>query len=481
MSSDSFRQKLRQEATQWQTEGLISPDQLQQLSDRYQFEQLDTDARDRFVSILLIIGGLLLGIGVITFVAANWQAIPRFLKVLLLLSLLIGANVSGFLLWRSPRSRSRDSVSQPSTRPSIDQPLADQPSAHNPSRDREQWQQRLGHGLLIFGALTLGANLALMGQMFHQDGSAFGLCLIWGLGVLSMAYGLQLASLGIIAVILVSVGFWTVVFNASVLIQGSLLQIICQYMPLVMGILFLPLAYQRRSRLLFAITAIGVMSSFEAVVSSIGNRAGDTGGVLWAIALSLPIVLLWAYQDSFWGLGSRILPMSPSRQSGDGDAASLGIQTESESDSRRLFQPVARAIAFLWLSVAVYGMSFNFWIYSRLPVDRSLSERWAVFVPLLINPNLLILAGLAIAFWVHLGWPRVGNQWRLTLTDGTILLINLLIGVLIVWHGTMWSIGVFGTLIFNILLFLLSAGAMREGLSNGDRKQFWVGFVLMIV
>ncbi|MGB3494534.1 MAG: DUF2157 domain-containing protein, partial [Elainellaceae cyanobacterium] len=472
MSSDSFRQKLRQEATQWQTEGLISPVQLQQLADRYQFEQLDTDARDRFVSILLIIGGLLLGIGVITFVAANWQAIPRFLKVLLLLSLLIGADVSGFLLWRSPHSRSRDAVSQPSIA---------QPPAQNPSQDREQWRQRLGHGLLIFGALTLGANLALMGQMFHQDGSAFGLCLIWGLGVLSMAYGLQLASLGIIAVILVSIGFWTVVFDASVLTQGSFLQIICQYMPLVIGILFLPLAYQRRSRLLFAITAIGAMSSFEAIVGSIGDRAGDTGGALWAIAFSLPIVLLWAYQDSFWELGSRIPPMSPSRQPEDGDAAALSIQTESESAPRRLFQPVARAIAFLWLSLAVYGMSFNFWIYPNFSVDESLSERFAMFVPLLINPNFLILGGLAIAFWVHIGWPRVGTQWRLTLTDGVILFINLLIGVLIVWHGTVWSIGVFGTLIFNILLFLLSAGAMREGLSNGDRKQFWVGFVLMIV
>jgi len=456
MSSESFRRQLQQEANQWQAEELISSDQLQQLANRYQFEQLETDARDRFVGILLVIGGLLLGIGVITFVAANWQAIPRLFKMLLLLALLIGVNIAGFSLWRSPRSyetltqRSLDSMS-----------------------DRQQWQQRLGHGLFIFGALALGANIALMGQMFHLDGSAFGLCFLWGIGVLVMAYGLQLASLGVVAVILINIGFWSVVFNSSVLQQGTLMQSVCQFMPLVIGGLFLPLAYQCRSRLLFALTAIGVVSTFEAVVASVGDRAGDAGGVLWAIALSLPIALLWAYPDSLGTFIGRMMPTFSSQGQLE--------EVEPDVESMRRFRPVARAIAFLWLSLTVYGLSFNSWIYSSLSVEETLSERVAVFLPLLLNPNFLILGGLAIAFWVCLGWPRIGNQWRLTLTDGVILLILLVMAVLVTWHGAIASIGVYGTLVFNILLFLLSVGAVREGLSRGDRKQFWVGLVLMIL
>jgi uncharacterized membrane protein len=39
-------------------------------------------------------------LGVLTFVAANWQAGSRELKFALLLSLLIGVNVAGFYLWR---------------------------------------------------------------------------------------------------------------------------------------------------------------------------------------------------------------------------------------------------------------------------------------------------------------------------------------------------------------------------------------------
>lgn len=456
MSSESFRRQLQKESSQWRTEGLISPDQWQQLADRYQFDQLETDARDRFISILMIIGGLLLGIGVITFVAANWQAIPRSVRLLLLLALLVGANGAGFYLWQGMQWRARGGQT-------------------SPWRDRQQWPQRLGQGLLIFGALILGANLALVGQMFHQSGSAFGLCLVWGLGVLVMAYSLQIVSLGVMAALLFGIGFWTVVFDVSVLQQGSLLQVTSQGMPLVVGALFLPLAYQCRSRLLFAITALGVMSSFEVIVADVGDRADDASGALWAIALSLPVALLWAYHDGFW----RRLRSVGGRQPVGLEAAET--PESSQPQSRRRFQPVARAIAFLWLSLAVYGLSFNSWIYSSIPASQPLAERLSVWIPLLLNPNVWGLAGLAIALWVSLGWPRIGHQWRLTLTDGFILIVDGLVAGLILWHSSVSSIGVYGTLIFNVLLFLLAAGVMREGLSNGDRKQFWVGLVLLIL
>lgn len=59
MASDEFRRQLRQEANQWQAEGLIAPDQYQQLSERYQFHTLDTAARNRFTLILIGLGSIL--------------------------------------------------------------------------------------------------------------------------------------------------------------------------------------------------------------------------------------------------------------------------------------------------------------------------------------------------------------------------------------------------------------------------------------
>ena len=53
MISDKFRRELREEAKLWQAEGLIDTSFYQQLSDRYQFNTLETASRNRFLSILI--------------------------------------------------------------------------------------------------------------------------------------------------------------------------------------------------------------------------------------------------------------------------------------------------------------------------------------------------------------------------------------------------------------------------------------------
>ena len=174
MVSDKFRRQLRQEAELWEAEGLINSDLYEQLTQRYQFNALESAARNRFVMVLMGLGSILIGLGIITLVASNWQDLSRETKVTLLLSLFIGVNIAGFYLWRQ----------------------------------RDGGKQRLGHGLLILGALILGANMALMGQMFHIGGSLYQLLLAWAVGVLAMAYCLSLTSLGVLSIILVILGYW---------------------------------------------------------------------------------------------------------------------------------------------------------------------------------------------------------------------------------------------------------------------------------
>ncbi|NJL86941.1 MAG: DUF2157 domain-containing protein [Leptolyngbyaceae cyanobacterium SM1_1_3] len=143
MVSEKFRRELAREIEQWQQEGLLSPDQRHHLISRYQLDQLESSAQNRFTAILVGLGSILLGIGAITFVAANWQVIPRDLKLLLLITALVSVNAAGFELWRRA--------------------------------EPETSQRRLGQGLLLLGALLLGANLALAGQLFHRSGSFFDL------------------------------------------------------------------------------------------------------------------------------------------------------------------------------------------------------------------------------------------------------------------------------------------------------------------
>ena len=110
MISDKFRRELREQAKLWQAEGLIDTSFYQQLSERYQFNTLETASRNRFLSILMSLGGILLGIGVITFVAANWQVWSREVRVALLLSLFVAVNAAGFYLWRIPPSEAQTPI-----------------------------------------------------------------------------------------------------------------------------------------------------------------------------------------------------------------------------------------------------------------------------------------------------------------------------------------------------------------------------------
>jgi uncharacterized membrane protein len=255
MVSDKFRHQLRQEAEQWKAEGLIDAWLYEQLSERYQFNTLDTSSRNRFIVILIGLGSLLLGLAVITLVAANWQVWSRELRVTLLLSLFIGVNAIGFYLWRRPA---------------------------------DEWQHRIGHGVLLLGALILGANMALMAQMFHQSGSPARLFLVWGLGVLAMAYSLRLTVLGMLSVLLIGIGYWWGFFDWFPGMGFSWMHLMLQHMPVLAGLMFVPLAYWCRSRWLFGMGAIAIISSLEANLTRVQIPGSSVQAIVAAIAFALP-------------------------------------------------------------------------------------------------------------------------------------------------------------------------------------------------
>jgi uncharacterized membrane protein len=416
--SDKFRRQLRQEAEQWRTEGLIDTSVYEQLCDRYKFNDLETSASNRFVLILLGVGSVLLGLGVITFVAANWQGWSRELKVILLLSGFIGVNTAGFYLWRRPI---------------------------------EQWQRRIGQGLLLLGALTLGANMALMSQMFHQSGLVYQLYFVWGLGVLAMAYSLRMTLLGILAALLVGFGYLGYLWGqpGSITLTGfSWLQLAVQHMPVLVGLMFIPLAYWCRSRWIFRFSAIAVVFSLEANLIWLNILA--TLPWMAAVACGLPPALLWAYSDSLW---------------------------TRQPPPVELFSSIARSLALTFLSLLFYLLSFyGFWNTSivQAPEDASVQ-----LLPALID--VLLLGGLTLWEWLRL-WRRLD---RISCLVAGMIVISAFIPY---WHLSSSHRGmlpvasgsaVVAVLIFNLLLFLLGAGLIREGLAQGQRRLFWGGMVLL--
>lgn len=400
--SEKFRYQLRQEAEQWQAEGIIDRSTYEQLANRYQFSELDTASRNRFVMILLGLGSILLGLAVITFVAANWQAWSRELKVILLLSLFIGVNASGFYLWTAP----------------------------------QRWQSRFGQALLLLGGLILGANIALMSQMFHQSGAVYQLYLVWGLGVLAMAYSLRLTSLGMLALILTTIGYGLGVPQ----VVGSGFEWL-QHTPLLACAAFIPLAYWCRSRSLFAWSAILATLALEINLAQLLLEGTSMLGMgMIAVAFVMPIALLWAYQDSLWGLHWAY------------------------------FDPIARRLAIVFLALGLYGFSFHY-IWLNAP-NLAGEISWN---GLLLDP--MVLGGLTLYAWWRIGCRR--GRWRLDSTTTLVGSAIALTAFVLWWHLSIGALGAIATLIFNILLALLAIGLVRHALASGTRLGFWGGIFLI--
>lgn len=410
MRSEKFRRQLRQEVEQWLTEELIDASVYEQLSNRYQFGELETAARNRFIAILLGLGSILLGLGLITFVAANWQAWTRGVKVVLLLSVFIGVNSVGFFLWR---------------------------------RSSDRWQRRLGQGLLLLGALALGANIALMSQLFHHSGPVYQLYLVWGLGVLAMAYSLRLQMLGLFAALLIGLGYGQGQGQPEFVAIGEVqwLRLMVQHMPVLSGLMFIPLAYWCRSRWLFRVSAIAVIATLETNLV----RFNLSNSPAWsaAIACALPPALLWGYRDALW---RQRLPA-----------------TES-------FAPIARSLAIAFLGSLFYVLSFlELWDTSSVP-----SPEDASLLPGPFLVDILILSSLTAWEWLRL--LGLGQVNRTT----TIIFMMIAISAVVpYWHLSISRLPAIAVLVFNVFLLLLAIGLVRAGLAQGQRRLFWGGMVLL--
>ncbi|WP_416674461.1 DUF2157 domain-containing protein [Egbenema bharatensis] len=428
MVTETFRRQLRHESEQWWTEGLITSEFYQTLVDRYQLDALERDASNRFVAILMGLGGILLGLGIITFVAANWQDWTRSFRVILLLSLFISVNVTGFFLWRRP--------------------------AHKPGL------QKLGHGLLLLGALILGANLALLSQMFHQSGNFYELLLVWSLGVLAMACSLRLTSLGIMSLLLMGWGYfagwivWSSAFSTSPW-QGFI-----QHMPLAVSVLFIPLSYWCRSRVLFGLSAILIS------VAIVFNLRPLTGwgygnplmpGWIAAIAFVLPPALLWVYHRHIFTF------RKPTTQRRSTPHPSRPIDP---------FQPIARSLSLWFLSLLFYFFSFH-WFWNTNGTNNGQSYEW-ITVPLL---DAIVLSLVAAIGWLKTAQHPRRSGWfqEKAVNTGVIAVVLVITAALFTTHLEGNGLPGVAPLGFNIMLFGLAIALIRDGLALTSRSTFWGG------
>lgn len=156
---------LKKETDLWVKKEIISREQAGQITGLYQ-----QDGKNSLISILLILGAILLGAGIILFFASNWQYIPRWLKIGLVLI-----------------------------------PLA---AFHLASQLTHSSYPKLSAALSLLGCIMFGAGIWLIAQIYHINSHFPNGLLFWFLGVLPVAFFLkEQLPLALSSLLL---GFWVV-------------------------------------------------------------------------------------------------------------------------------------------------------------------------------------------------------------------------------------------------------------------------------
>ncbi len=164
----SFYRKLTQETEVWVRDGLITSEQKGKILARYEHlqEAEEKAGSGRLITTITILGSILIGTGILLFIASNWSEIPRWGKLGIIFISMAVAYGLGFYL-RYERGN----------------------------------YPKAGASLILLGSFIFGAGIFLIAQIYHIAVHYPNGPLLWGLGVLPLAYLLGFRSILTLAII----------------------------------------------------------------------------------------------------------------------------------------------------------------------------------------------------------------------------------------------------------------------------------------
>lgn len=251
-----FRKQLKTELGVMQSEGLIDESQAGSISDRYQLDDLATEATGKLLMAIYLIGAFLIGVGIVSFVAYHWNAMGKGLKLSIIFTAMLASHVAGFYLWKV-----------------------------------KDVFPKLGHSLICLGTLIFGANIGLIAQMFHIKGEWNGLFLPWAIGAIVMAYAVGSAPNAVIG--LITSFIW---FIGTLDWYGDA----AWWYPFAAAALFGGYAYYQRCKPVFTMTLVAIAISLPiSMASGDGEGFGVMAGMLSVGLLFFSLGLLSRKSDDY--------------------------------------------------------------------------------------------------------------------------------------------------------------------------------------
>ena len=147
--------------------GLITEEQHQRIVAHFGLKEEGS----RFLAIISTVGAVLVAAGVILLISANWEEIPKFLKIAVGLALLLGAHAGGYYL-----------------------------------REVRKDYLKTAEALHLTGSVLFLANIALVGQIYHLSSRPPNAILLWWAGFAALPWLLR--SKAQFVLLLLAFGVW---------------------------------------------------------------------------------------------------------------------------------------------------------------------------------------------------------------------------------------------------------------------------------
>jgi uncharacterized membrane protein len=175
----SYAERVKKDIARWSSDGLIDAGIAERLR-----ADIEANARSgiSFPTIFAMMAAALLCAAVLLFVAANWEQIPRLVRVGMLAALIVGGYVGGAVL-------------------------------------KLRGAPAFGEGAWLVAAASFGAAIALVAQMYHMSGEEKDAILAWFLGTALAAIVLRSSPLTVGAALLT--GIWMLMAAGAMAGRGD--------------------------------------------------------------------------------------------------------------------------------------------------------------------------------------------------------------------------------------------------------------------
>ncbi|WID96416.1 DUF2157 domain-containing protein [Bosea vestrisii] len=416
MLTGSYRKRLEADLGRWVGKGLVSPESATTIRRSLAQE----GGGFKLPALLGLFGGLLIASSVSAFVAANWEEIPRLVKLAMILLGLAGA------LGIAARLESRGSTGG-------------------------------ADAAATCGTLIFAAGVALVGQMYHLPTDWPGGALLIAIGALIVA--VLLRSNGALIVALVAIGAWA----------GGRWEEREANAHLLFWLPFLPalwLAATRHNRLVHHLAVLVLLGWFATLPGQYAFFRFDYGLLAYWLAVSALFVALGALALDRGGPGllTACLPWGLI-----GLILSLNVELARILDANE-----AKAGTALWLNYFAYALALPAVIglgllarERRFALPLGLALFMSLLVPVLFwsggavsMAGKIVVAALILAVAIGIVTAGAGGGVRRLSIAGSILFAIAI--VILLWQTI-------GTLLDQSLFFLVG-GALLIGLASGMRR-----------